>query len=137
MHDVREKQREARRRSFVNGRSFRRINGSLWRGFLNSPGPPLSKTRKHSSAVVAIRMRRSWDGYCRVLISERLSPLHIPSPAPRFDRPVRWDALDDVVDVIRRLDAGVARRLRAACRRRVVIARCCDAVPVRAVMLAR
>ena len=80
-------------------------------------------------------MRRSWDGYCRVLISERLSPLHIPSPAPQSDRPVRWDALDDVVDVIRRLDAGVARRLRAACRRRVVIARCRDAAPVRAVMV--
>jgi hypothetical protein len=47
---------------------------------------------------------------------------------------VRWDALDDVVDVIRRLDAGVARRLRAARRRRVVIARCRDAAPVRAVM---
>ena len=48
----------------------------------------------------------------------------MPSPAPQSDRPVRWDALDDVVDVIRRLDAGVARRLRAACRRRVVMARC-------------
>jgi hypothetical protein len=69
-----------------------------------------------------------------VLISERLSPLHIPSPAPQSDRPVRWDVLDDVVDVIRRLDAGVARRLRAACRRRVVIARCRDAAPVRAVL---
>jgi hypothetical protein len=48
---------------------------------------------------------------------------------------VRWDALDDVVDVIRRLDAGVAHRLRAARRRRVVIARWRDAAPVRAVMV--
>jgi len=47
---------------------------------------------------------------------------------------VRWDALDDVVDVIRRLDAGPSFA-RAACRRRVVIARCRDAAPVRAVMV--
>jgi hypothetical protein len=77
MPDVRKSNAKPAGRSFANGRSFRRINGSLWRGFLNSPGPPLSRTRKHSSTVVASRMRRSWDGYCRVLISERLSPLHI------------------------------------------------------------
>ena len=79
MHDVMQKQREARRKN--NGRGFRRINGSLWKRFLNSPGPPRGRTRTRSSAVVAIRMSRSWDGYCRVLISsERPSPLHINCP---------------------------------------------------------
>ena len=63
MPDVMEKQCEARRKIIRQWRSFRRIDGSLWRRFLNSPGLPRSRTRTHSSAVVAVRMRRSWDGY--------------------------------------------------------------------------
>ena len=82
MHDVMKKRNaKPAGRSFANGRGFRRIDGSLWKRFLNSPGPPRSRTRTRSSAVVAIHMRRSWDGYCHVLISsERPSPLHINCP---------------------------------------------------------
>ena len=80
MHDVMKKQKPAGR-LFANGRGFRRIDGSLGKRFLNSPGPPRGRTRTRSSAVVAIRMRRSWDGYCHALISsERPSPLHINCP---------------------------------------------------------
>ena len=77
MPDVREKQREARRKIIRQWAKLPKDKRQSMEGISNSPGPPLSRTRKHSSAVVAIRMRRSWDGYCRVLISERLSSLHI------------------------------------------------------------
>ena len=70
-------------RSFVNGQSVRRIDSSLRRRFPSSLGPQHSRTKKHSSAIVAIRMRRSWGGYYRVLISERPSPL----PAADTSRP--------------------------------------------------
>ena len=84
MPDVREKQREAGRKNDSQWASLpRRIDNSLRRRFPSSLGPPPSRTKKHSSAVVAIRMRRSWGGYYHVLISERPSPL----PAAATSRP--------------------------------------------------
>ena len=81
MHDVMKKQREARRKIIRQWTGLPKDRRQSTKRFLNSPGPPRGRTRTRSSAVVAIRMRRSWDGYCHALISsERPSPLHITSP---------------------------------------------------------
>jgi len=81
MHDVMKKQREARRKIIRQWTRLPKDRRQSMEEILNSPGPPRGRTKTCSSAVVAIHMRRSWDGYCHVLISsKRPSPLHINCP---------------------------------------------------------
>ena len=59
MPDVREKQREARRKIIRQWAKLPKDKRQSMEGFLNSPGPPHSRTKTRSSAVIAIRMKRS------------------------------------------------------------------------------
>lgn len=77
MPDVREKQREARRKIIRQWAKLPKDKRESMEGISEFARTAAQQNENAFVRSLAIRIRRSWDGYCRVLISERLSPLHI------------------------------------------------------------
>ena len=81
MHDVMQKQREARRKII---RQWTRLPKDRRQSMEEISEFARTAAQQNENAFVRSRrdrMRRSWDGYCHVLISsERPSPLHINCP---------------------------------------------------------